>query len=308
MLRLDVTSLVWAFFRPEEKEDYMEVRKEDQRDPDEKVVEIEIERLRDFKNHPFKVQADSQMKELQESIKKYGILNPLIVRPRPEGFYEIISGHRRKYAAQQLKYTKVPVIIRYMLEEDAIISMVDANLQRERISPSEKAFAYKMKYDVLKRKAGRRECSQVDYLTGKKSVEVISEECGDSPKQVQRYLKLTKLIPELLEKVDDEIMGFTIAVELASLTEKNQKTVLDAMESTLGTPNLSQAIRIKKLQENGVFSKEKIEELLSEIKQKDIDRVVFKNEQLYRYFPSYYTAEQMKREILTLLKINMTFE
>ena len=227
----------------------MEVRKEDQRDPDEKVVEIEIERLRDFKNHPFKVQADSQMKELQESIKKYGILNPLIVRPRPEGFYEIISGHRRKYAAQQLKYTKVPVIIRYMLEEDAIISMVDANLQRERISPSEKAFAYKMKYDVLKRKAGRRKCSQVDYLTGKKSVKVISEECGDSPKQVQRYLKLTRLIPELLEKVDDETMGFTIAVELASLTEKNQKTVLNAMESTLGTPNLSQAIRIKKLQE-----------------------------------------------------------
>ena len=199
----------------------MEVRKEDQRDQDEKVVEIEIERLRDFKNHPFKVQADSQMKELQESIRK---------------------------------------------------------------------------------------CSQVDYLTGKKSVEVISEECGDSPKQVQRYLKLTKLIPELLEKVDDGTMGFTIAVELASLTEKNQKTVLEAMESTLGTPNLSQAIRIKKLQEDGRFSQEKIEEFLSEIKQKDADRVVFKNEQLYRYFPSYYTAEQMKREILTLLKINMTFE
>ena len=186
--------------------------------------------------------------------------------------------------------------------------MIDANLQRERISPSEKAFAYKMKYDVLKRKAGRRKCSQVDYLTGKKSVEVISEECGDSPKQVQRYLKLTKLIPELLEKVDDGTMGFTIAVELASLTEKNQKTVLEAMESTLGTPNLSQAIRIKKLQEDGRFSQEKIEEFLSEIKQKDVDRVVFKNEQLYRYFPSYYTAEQMKREILTLLKINMTFE
>ena len=208
------------------------------------------------------------------------------MRPRPEGFYEIISGHRRKYAAQQLKYTKVPVIIRYMLDEDAIISMIDANLQRERISPSEKAFAYKMKYDVLKRKAGRRKCSQVDYLTGKKSVEVISEECGDSPKQVQRYLKLTKLIPELLEKVDDGTMGFTIAVELASLTEKNQKTVL----------------------EDERFSQEKIEEFLSEIKQKDVDRVVFKNEQLYRYFPSYYTAEQMKREILTLLKINMTFE
>ena len=210
-----------GIFSSRRKGGFMEVRKEDQRDQDEKVVEIEIERLRDFKNHPFKVQADSQMKELQESIRK---------------------------------------------------------------------------------------CSQVDYLTGKKSVEVISEECGDSPKQVQRYLKLTKLIPELLEKVDDGTMGFTIAVELASLTEKNQKTVLEAMESTLGTPNLSQAIRIKKLQEDGRFSQEKIEEFLSEIKQKDVDRVVFKNEQLYRYFPSYYTAEQMKREILTLLKINMTFE
>lgn len=185
----------------------MEVRKEDQRDPDEKVVEIEIERLRDFKNHPFKVQADSQMKELQESIKKYGILNPLIVRPRPEGFYEIISGHRRKYAAQQLKYTKVPVIIRYMLEEDAIISMVDANLQRERISPSEKAFAYKMKYDVLKRKAGRRKCSQVDYLTGKKSVEVISEECGDSPKQVQRYLKLNVFLSHFFAYIKASLAG-----------------------------------------------------------------------------------------------------
>lgn len=175
-IRCNKSSL--GIFSSRRKGGFMEVRKEDQRDQDEKVVEIEIERLRDFKNHPFKVQADSQMKELQESIKKYGILNPLIVRPRPEGFYEIISGHRRKYAAQQLKYTKVPVIIRYMLDEDAIISMIDANLQRERISPSEKAFAYKMKYDV----------------------------------------------------------------------------------------------------------------------------------QLYRYFPSYYTAEQMKREILTLLKINMTFE
>lgn len=171
----------------------MKVNKEDQRKPDEKIVEIEIERLRDFQNHPFKVQSDSQMKELKDNIAKYGIINPLIVRPRPEGVYEIISGHRRKYAAQQLKYTKVPVIIRCMIDEDAVISMVDSNLQRERISPSEKAFAYKMKYEVLRRKAGRRKCSQVDYHTGKKSVEVISEESGDSPKQVQRYLKITEL-------------------------------------------------------------------------------------------------------------------
>ena len=278
---------------------------EKQRDRDEKVVEIEIERLHDFKNHPFKVQADSQMKELQDSISKYGILNPLIVRPRPEGFYEVISGHRRKYAAMELKYTKVPVIIRYMLDEEAIISMVDSNLQRERILPSEKAAAYKMKYEVLRRKAGRRKCSQVDYTTGKKSIEIIGEETGDSPKQIQRYLKLNDLIPELLDKVDDETMGFTIGVELAYLSKTNQEIVLEAMENTLATPNLSQAIRIKKMQEEEKISVDSVEAIITEVKQKEITRVVFKNEQLYRYFPSYYTAEQMRREILTLLKINM---
>ena len=278
---------------------------EKQRDRDEKVVEIEIERLHDFKNHPFKVQADSQMKELRDSISKYGILNPLIVRPRPEGFYEVISGHRRKYAAMELKYTKVPVIIRYMLDEEAIISMVDSNLQRERILPSEKAAAYKMKYEVLRRKAGRRKCSQVDYTTGKKSIEIIGEETGDSPKQIQRYLKLNDLIPELLDKVDDETMGFTIGVELAYLSKKNQEIVLEAMENTLATPNLSQAIRIKKMQEEEKISVDSVEAIITEVKQKEITRVVFKNEQLYRYFPSYYTAEQMRREILTLLKINM---
>ncbi len=283
----------------------MNIGSEKQRDNDEKVVEIEIERLHDFKNHPFKVQADSQMKELQDSISKYGILNPLIVRPRPEGFYEVISGHRRKYAAMELKYTKVPVIIRYMLDEEAIISMVDSNLQRERILPSEKAAAYKMKYEVLRRKAGRRKCSQVDYTTGKKSIEIIGEETGDSPKQIQRYLKLNDLIPELLDKVDDETMGFTIGVELAYLSKTNQEIVLEAMENTLATPNLSQAIRIKKMQEEEKISVDSVESIITEVKQKEITRVVFKNEQLYRYFPSYYTAEQMRREILTLLKINM---
>jgi ParB family chromosome partitioning protein len=283
----------------------MNIGSEKQRDRDEKVVEIEIERLHDFKNHLFKVQADSQMNELRDSISKYGILNPLIVRPRPEGFYEVISGHRRKYAAMELKYTKVPVIIRYMLDEEAIISMVDSNLQRERILPSEKAVAYKMKYEVLRRKAGRRKCSQVDYTTGKKSIEIIGEETGDSPKQIQRYLKLNDLIPELLDKVDDETMGFTIGVELAYLSKKNQEIVLEAMENTLATPNLSQAIRIKKMQEEEKISVNSVEAIITEVKQKGITRVVFKNEQLYRYFPSYYTAEQMRREILTLLKINM---
>ena len=165
--------------------------KTDQREADEKVVEIELERLRSFANHPFKVQADSQMIELQDSIRKYGILNPLIVRPRPEGVYEIISGHRRKFAAEKLGYRKVPVIIRAMKDDEAVVSMVDSNLQRERISPSEKAFAYKMKYDAIKRKTGRRNCGQVDHHSGKKTIEVIGEEGGDSPKQVQRYIKIT---------------------------------------------------------------------------------------------------------------------
>lgn len=292
----------------------MNIGSEKQRDRDEKVVEIEIERLHDFKNHPFKVQADSQMKELQDSISKYGILNPLIVRPRPEGFYEIISGHRRKYAAMELKYTKVPVIIRYMLDEEAIISMVDSNLQRERILPSEKAAAYKMKYEVLRRKAGRRKCSQVDYTTGKKSIEIIGEETGDSPKQIQRYLKLNDLIPELLDKVDDETipalldkvddgsMGFTPAVQLSYLKKKEQQEIIDAMEATQCTPSLSQAIRIKKLSEAGKLTESEAEGILGEIKQKEADRVVFKNEQLYRFFPSTYTSEQMRREILEILK------
>ena len=179
---------------------------------DEKVVEIELERLRGFENHPFKVRADSQMIELQESIKKYGILNPLIVRPKKDGCYKIISGHRRKFAAEKIGYRKIPVIIRVLKDDEAVVSMVDSNLQREMISPSEKAFAYKMKYEAIKRKAGRRKCGQVDHNLGKKSIELIGEECGDSPKQVQRYIKITDLIPEMLEKVDDGSMGFTPAV------------------------------------------------------------------------------------------------
>lgn len=231
-------------------------------DQDERVVEIELERLRGFVNHPFKVQADSQMIELQESIKKYGILNPLIVRPRQDGTYEIISGHRRKYAAEKIGYRKVPVIIRVLKDDEAVVSMVDSNLQREMISPSEKAFAYKMKYEAIKRKAGRRKCGQVDHNLGKKSIELIGEECGDSPKQVQRYIKITELIPEMLEKVDDGSMGFTPAVQLSFLKKKEQKEMLDAMEFAQCTPSLSQALRIKKLSADGLSDKVSDKELI----------------------------------------------
>ena len=210
---------------------------------DEKIVEIELERLRSFEKHPFKVTEDGQMMELQESIQKYGILNPLIVRPRPEGVYEIISGHRRKFAAEKIGYRKVPVIIRMLNDDEAVISMVDSNLQREMIRPTEKAFAYKMKYEVIKRKAGRRKCGQVDQLFGKKSIEVIGEDCGDSPKQVQRYIRITELIPELLERVDDGSMGFTPAVQISYLKKEEQREMLEAMEFAQCSPSLSQAIR-----------------------------------------------------------------
>ena len=197
---------------------------------EERIIEIEIERLRPFKEHPFQVKDDKEMFLLQESIEKYGILNPLIVRPVPDGYYEIISGHRRKHAAEKLGYRKVPVIIRVLSEDDSILSMVDSNLHRERISYSEKAFAYKLKNDVLKRKSGRKK-SQVDHKTPRKrSIDIISEDCGDSPKQVQRYISLTKLIPEMLQKLDDKIISFCPAVEIAALSEKEQRELLVAME------------------------------------------------------------------------------
>ena len=273
---------------------------------DEKIVEIELERLRSFENHPFKVTEDGQMMELQESIKKYGILNPLIVRPRPEGIYEIISGHRRKFAAEKIGYRKVPVIIRMLNDDEAVISMVDSNLQREMLRPSEKAFAYKMKYEVIKRKAGRRKCGQVDQLFGKKSMEVIGEDCGDSPKQVQRYIRITELIPELLERVDDGSMGFTPAVQISYLKKEEQREMLEAMEFAQCSPSLSQAIRLKKLSGEEKLTEQMMETVLSEVKQKEIDRVVFKNEQLHRFFPTDYTSEQMRREILEILKLWMS--
>lgn len=284
----------------------MEVRKEDQRDQDEKVVEIEIERLRDFKNHPFKVQADSQMKELQESIKKYGILNPLIVRPRPEGFYEIISGHRRKYAAQQLKYTKVPVIIRYMLEEDAIISMIDANLQRERISPSEKAFAYKMKLDAMKRQAGRpsqKNSGQNDQNFGKVSRDVLAEEVGESSKQIQRNIRLTELIPELLDMVDAKKLNFTIAVDISYIDKEMQKWIYEYIRDTgFIKPKQITALR-KQLEEGTVNQGFMISIFNSCIAVKAPERkVVLSGKKLTKYFPEDYSETDMEKVIEALLE------
>ena len=274
-----------------------------QKNEGEKIIEIEIERLRSFKNHPFQVKDDKEMYLLKESIEKYGILNPLIVRPVPDGVYEIISGHRRKHAAELLGYRKVPVLIRVMTEDESILNMVDSNLHRERISFSEKAFAYKMKNDVLKRKSGRKK-GQIDHKTQKKrTVEIISEECGDSPKQVQRYISLTRLIPELLQKLDDELISFNPAVEISALKEEEQKQLLEAMDYAQAIPSLSQAQRIKKLSKENQLTLEKMQEIMSEIKKGEITRVAFTNEQLHKYFPSRYTPAMMKREIIALLKI-----
>ena len=265
-------------------------------DEGEKIIQIEIER--------FKVSDDADMRLLKESIQKYGILNPLIVRPLPEGVYEIISGHRRKFAAECLGHRKVPVLIRFMKDDESVIAMVDANLQREKILYSEKAFAYKMKNDAMKRVRGRRKKGQIDDETrGIRTIEIIAKETGESYKQIQRYIKLTELHPTLLKMLDDGEMSFNPAVEIACLKPKEQEAFLDAMDYAQSIPSLSQAQRIKELSKANTLTSEKMQDILSEIKKGEITRVSFTNEQLYKYFPRNYTAAQMKREIIDILNL-----
>ena len=274
----------------------------------ESVVEVEVSRLRYFTEHPYKVRDDEAMKQLKDSIKKNGILTPLIVMPTMEGDYQIVSGHRRKFCAEALGIKKVPVIIRAMSHEDAVISMVDSNLQRPAISYSEKAFAYKMKNDALKRKAGKRRKTmdgKLEHMKGetKKTVEVISDQCGDSPRQVTRYIRLTYLIPELLEKLDDGQISFNPAVDIAFLPEEEQRWVLEAMDFAQAAPSLSQSHRIRDLSRAGILTADMTKEILSEVKRSETaDQIAFTKEQLYRYFPKDYSREQIKREILELLK------
>lgn len=271
----------------------------------EKVVEIGLERLRPFKNHPFKVKEDEAMAQLMESIERYGIMNPLIVMPTREGVYQIVSGHRRKYCAEKLGYTQVPVIIRYMKEDDSIISMVDSNLHRDKILFSEKAFAYYMKNEAMKRKTGKRRRTQegqLESIKGTKTIQLIGKETGESPRQVLRYIRLTLLVPELLDMLDEGKISFNPAVELSFLSEVEQKWVLNGMDYAQAAPSVSQAKRIKALSQEKMLTQQKINEILSEIKKSDMSRVIFKNSQMYKYFPRYYSAEQMKEEIIALLE------
>ena len=277
-----------------------ESRQEQQR---EQVQQIPIGELFPFKNHPFKVLDDESMQRTVESVEQYGVLSPLIARPRSEGGYEIISGHRRQHAAQLAGLDALPVIVRNMDDDAAVLLMVDSNLQRENILPSERAFAYKMKLEAIERTVGRpKNVGQVvpDYF-GKRSTEIVAEGTGESYKQVQRFIRLTNLIPELLDMVDEKKIAFNPAVELSYLDESQQRDFLEAMNDTQNAPSLSQAQRLKKLAQEGHFSYDVAFAVMGEEKKDELDKVVIKNETLRKYFPRSYTPKQMEDTIIKLL-------
>ncbi len=274
-------------------------------DGKEKVTDIALSDLYPFKNHPFKVLDDEEMAKTVESIKEYGVLTPAIVRPRSEGGYEIVSGHRRCHASEIAGKETLPCIIRDLDDDAATILMVDANMQREKVLPSERAKALKMKLDAVKRKAGRpslENAGQVDpNLKGVRSNAIVAQEAGESVKQVQRYIRLTNLLPEILDMVDNKQIGFNPAVELSYLDENQQKQLLDAMDFSQSTPSLSQAQRIKKLALNEGITQEDMNVIMSEEKKSDVDRVTLKNDVLKKYFPKSYTPKQMEDTIVKLL-------
>ena len=279
-----------------------ESRQEQQR---EQVQQIPIGELFPFKNHPFKVLDDESMQRTVESVEQYGVLSPLIARPRPEGGYEIISGHRRQHAAQLAGLDALPVIVRQMDDDAAVLLMVDSNLQRENILPSERAFAYKMKLEALKNQGARSDltCGQFGHkLIGAKARDIVADESGDNARNVQRFIRLTSLIPELLDMVDEKKIAFNPAVELSYLDESQQRDFLEAMEDTQNAPSLSQAQRLKKLAQEGHFSYDVAFAVMGEEKKDELDKVVIKNDTLRKYFPRSYTPKQMEDTIIKLLE------
>ena len=271
----------------------------------EQVQQIPIGELFSFKNHPFKVLDDESMQRTVESVEQYGVLSPLIARPRPEGGYEIISGHRRQHAAQLAGLETLPVIVRNMDDDAAVLLMVDSNLQRETILPSERAFAYKMKLEAMKHQAGRPtqdNYSQVGNNFGTLSSEEMAEELGTSKNQIFRYIRLTNLVPELLDMVDEKKISFNPAVELSYLDTNQQRDFLEAMQDTQNAPSLSQAQRLKKLAQEGRFSYDVAFAVMGEEKKDELDKVVIKNDTLRKYFPRSYTPKQMEDTIIKLLE------
>ena len=276
-----------------------ENRQEEQR---EQVQQIPIDDLHPFTNHPFKVLDDEAMTRTVESIAQYGVLAPLIARPRPDGDgYEIISGHRRQYAAKLAGLDTLPVIVRQMSDDAAVILMVDSNLQREHILPSERAFAYKMKLEALKNQGARSDLTSDQVGQKLWSVEQVASDVGESKTQIQRFIRLTSLIPELLDMVDEKKIAFNPAVELSYLDESQQRDFLEAMEDTQNAPSFSQAQQLKKMAQQGEFSYEKAFDVMGQEKKSEKDTVTIKNETLRKYFPRSYTPKQMEEKIIQLL-------
>ena len=275
-----------------------EKRQEEQR---EQVQQIPIDALHPFTNHPFKVLDDEAMTRTVESIAQYGVLAPLIARPRPDGDgYEIISGHRRQYAAKLAGLDTLPVIVRQMSDDAAVILMVDSNLQREHILPSERAFAYKMKLDAIKNQGARSDLTSTQ-VAQKLSVEKVGDDAGVSKDTIRRFIRLTNLVPELLDMVDEKKISFNPAVELSYLDESQQRDFLEAMQDTQNAPSLSQAQQLKKMAQQGEFSYEKAFDVMGQEKKSEKDTVTIKNETLRKYFPRSYTPKQMEEKIIQLL-------
>ena len=268
-----------------------ESRQEQQR---EQVQQIPIGELFPFKNHPFKVLDDESMQRTVESVEQYGVLSPLIARPRPEGGYEIISGHRRQHAAQLAGLETLPVIVRNMDDDAAVLLMVDSNLQRESILPSERAFAYKMKLEALKNQGARSDLTSSQVGMKLQALDIVGQEAGDSRNQVHRFIRLTNLIPELLDLVDEKKISFNPAVELSYLDEAQQRDFLQAMDETQNAPSLSQAQRMKKLAQEGKLTYEAAFAIMGEVKKDELDKVVIKNDTLKKYFPRSYTPRRWK--------------
>lgn len=280
-----------------------EIREDAQR---EKVQNIPLGELHPFRNHPFKVKDDAAMQDTVDSVREYGVLVPAIARPDPDGGYELIAGHRRHHASELAGKETMPVIIRDLDDDAATIIMVDSNLQREELLPSERAFAYKMKHDAMKRQAGRPMKENRDQVghnfSGKRTVELIAENAPDSRNQIQRYIRLTELIPTLLDMVDERKIAFNPAVELSYLKKEEQTLLLEAMDSEQATPSLSQAQRLKKFSQQKMLSLDVMRAVMSEEKKNDLDRVTLKNETLRKYFPKSYTPKQMEDTIIKLLE------
>ena len=276
-----------------------ESRQEQQR---EQVQQIPIGELFPFKDHPFKVLDDESMQRTVESVEQYGVLSPLIARPRPEGGYEIISGHRRQHAAELAGLETLPVIVRQMDDDAAIILMVDSNLQREHILPSERAFAYKMKLDAMKNQGTRSDLTSTQVVSKLRSNEKLGAENNQSRETVRRFIRLTNLIPELLDMVDNKTVSFNPAVELSYLSPEQQQEVIRAMDDTQNFPSVSQAKRIKKLAQDGTFTTETVVAIMGEEKKSELDTVTIKNDTLRKYFPRNYTPKQMEDTIIKLLE------